>query len=249
MGRLEGKVAFISGATRGPGRRHAVRLASAGADIVAVDASGRINTVDHPLATVDEFERTIAQVEERGRTIVASFVDVRDRQGLRAAVDDGVRRLGRLDLVVAVTGNLPVAGADSRARFVDAVDADLIGVMNTVAVCLPHLKPGSSIVVVITSAAPGTARGTPAPEPTGRTWARRAVMRYVDALARQLVPHGIRVHTVHETVGECGRDSDNTFSEVASTRAEHEVGIVRRAADNCDPIGGRPGEADLDVLP
>ncbi len=105
-GRVEGKVAFITGAARGQGRSHAVRLAEEGADIIAVDYCGDIDTVDYPMGTEADLAETVRLVEALGRRIVASHADVRDSASLKAAVDAGVAELGRLDIVSANAGIL-----------------------------------------------------------------------------------------------------------------------------------------------
>src|SRR5437762_1342385 len=103
-GRVAGKVAFITGAARGQGRSHAVTLAAEGADIIAVDICADYDTTDYPLATADDLAQTVKEVEALDRRIVAVRADVRDRGDLAAAVDEGVDRLGRLDVVVANAG-------------------------------------------------------------------------------------------------------------------------------------------------
>ena len=112
MGRVEGKVAFITGAARGQGRSHAVRLAQEGADIIAVDLLGTVGTVGYPLATQEDMDETVRQVEALDRRIVASKADVRDSAALKAAVDDGVAQLGRLDIVLANAGIASFAPVD-----------------------------------------------------------------------------------------------------------------------------------------
>src|SRR5206468_2819951 len=99
-GRVEDKVAFITGAARGQGRSHAVRLAQEGADIIAIDICQQVEGVDFPMSTPDNLAETVALVEKQGRRIIATQADVRDYDALKAAVDDGVAQLGRLDIVV-----------------------------------------------------------------------------------------------------------------------------------------------------
>src|SRR5579871_6318301 len=138
MGKLEGKVAFITGAARGQGRSHAIRLAEEGADIIAVDICRQIESNPYPLASPEDLAETERAVKELGRNILARQADVRQRDELRDAVDAGVADLGRLDVVVANAGILPMAmGEPDPMDFVDAVDVDLVGVMNAVAVALP----------------------------------------------------------------------------------------------------------------
>ena len=100
-GQLEGKVAFITGAARGQGRSHAIRLAQEGADIIAVDICAQIDTVPYPMSTPDDLAETVRQVEALDRRIQASQADVRDRPALQAAFDAGVAALGPVDIVLA----------------------------------------------------------------------------------------------------------------------------------------------------
>src|SRR3712207_5774813 len=104
MGKLDGKVAFITGAARGQGRSHALRLAQEGADIIAVDICAQVDSVGYPLATPEDLAETVRQVEALDRRIVASPADVRDSAALKRAVDEGVAELGRLDIVLANAG-------------------------------------------------------------------------------------------------------------------------------------------------
>jgi (+)-trans-carveol dehydrogenase len=103
-GRVAGKVAFITGAARGQGRSHALRLAAEGADIIAVDLCGQIGTVPYPMATEADLAETVREVEALDRRIVATQADVRDYGAVKAAVEDGVAQLGRLDIVSANAG-------------------------------------------------------------------------------------------------------------------------------------------------
>ncbi|MFI1293247.1 SDR family NAD(P)-dependent oxidoreductase [Streptomyces sp. NPDC020792] len=145
-GRLVVKVAFITGAARGQGRSHAVRLVQEGADIIAVDICRQIESNAHPLTTPDDLAETRRLLEELGRRAVAHQADVREPGELQAAVADGVAELGRRDVVVANAGILSVAMGDADPLdFVDAVDVDLLGVLNTVVVSVPRLGEFASV--------------------------------------------------------------------------------------------------------
>jgi NAD(P)-dependent dehydrogenase (short-subunit alcohol dehydrogenase family) len=117
-GRLTGKVAFITGAARGQGRAHAVRMASEGADIIVVGVAGKLPPcVPYDPATPEDLTETVELVEATGRKILASVVDIRDVDGLQKAVDDGVAALGRLDIIVANAGiSAPRPGTTSRPK-------------------------------------------------------------------------------------------------------------------------------------
>src|SRR5467141_2804972 len=103
-GRVEGKVAFITAAARGQGRSHAIRLAQEGADIIAVDLCQQMDSVPYPMATPADLAQTVKEVEALDRRIIATQADVRDFGALKAALDDGVAQLGRLDIVSANAG-------------------------------------------------------------------------------------------------------------------------------------------------
>jgi len=203
VGRLEGKVAFITGAARGQGRSHAIRLAQEGADIIAVDICRQIESNPYPLSTPEDLAETERAVKELGRRIMARQADVRQREELRDAVDAGIRDLGRLDIVVANAGILPMAMGDPDAMdFVDAVDVDLVGVMNAVAVSLPHLPDGASIIVTGSTAGmmPNTTDNPQmGPGSAGYGWSKRTIIGYTEQLALHLAPRFIRVNAVHPT--------------------------------------------------
>ena len=128
MGELSGKVAFITGAARGQGRAHAVKLASEGADIIALDLCAQIDSVPYPLATSDDMAATVKLVEEAGGRIATYEADVRDRDAVKAAVRDGTAKFGdRLDIVVANAGIAPMAAANA---WQDVIDVNLTGVYN-----------------------------------------------------------------------------------------------------------------------
>ncbi len=199
--RLEGKVAVITGAARGQGRAHAVRFAQEGADIIALDLCEQIESNPYPLATAEDLVETQRLVEQLGRRVVTGQVDVRDRVALRDAVDAGAAELGGLDVVVANAGILPMAMGDPQVGdFVDAADVDLVGVMNTVSVSLPHLPDGSSIIVTGSTAGlvPGAADNPiMGPGGAGYGWAKRTIVSYVEELALHLAPRLIRINAMH----------------------------------------------------
>jgi len=202
-GRLEGKVAFITGAARGQGRAHAIAMAREGADIIAVDICRDIPSNPYPLATPDDLAETERSVKEIGRRVIARVADVRERHELREAVEAGLADLGKIDIVVANAGILPMAmGKPDPMQFVDASDVDLVGVMNTVAVAIPHLPDGASIIV--TGSTAGMIRGTTdnpnmGPGGAGYGWSKRIVMEYVDEMCLHLAPRMIRVNAIHPT--------------------------------------------------
>jgi len=201
MGRLDGKVAFITGVARGQGRSHAIRLAEEGADIIGVDLLDQMASLNYPQGTAADLAETVDAVKALDRRIMAEKADVRERAELRAVVDAGVAQFGRLDIVVCNAGILPVKHREP-SEFLDAVDVDLVGVFNTVSVTLPHLQAGASIVVTGSTAGlmPGTL-SNPAlgPGGMGYGYAKAMIPQYVETLALQLAPKMIRVNAIHPT--------------------------------------------------
>ncbi|WP_406444481.1 mycofactocin-coupled SDR family oxidoreductase [Streptomyces sp. NBC_00631] len=202
MGRVQDKAVFITGAARGQGRAHAVRLASEGADIIAVDLCEDIATNGYPLATEADLDETVRQVEKLGRRIVARRADVRDPAALKSAVSEGVAELGRLDAVVAQAGIAPLGPQQTAQAFLDAVTVDFNGVVHAVEAALPHLPDGASIIATgsIAGLIPATV-DNPANGPggLGYSFAKRQVSAFVHDLATVLLSRRIRVNAVHPT--------------------------------------------------
>lgn len=199
MGRVEGKVAFITGAARGQGRSHAVRLAEEGADIIAVDFVQDMDTVPYGLATRDDFELTVKQVEAAGRRIVAVEADVRDYDALKAAVDRGVDELGRLDIVSANAGILSLGKAHelTEQTWVDMIDINLTGVWHTTkAVTQPMIDLGNGGSIIITSSTAGVKGLANAAHYTA---AKHGIVGLMKSLVNELSQYRIRVNTVHPT--------------------------------------------------
>jgi (+)-trans-carveol dehydrogenase len=199
MGRVEGKVALITGAARGQGRSHAVRLAEEGADIVGIDLPGAVSTVPYPLATEDDMAETVALVEKEGRRMVALHADVRDADAMTAAVERGVDELGRLDIVLANAGiaSFSPGSQMSQAMWRDVIDINLNGVWNTVRPTLPILiDAGRGGAIVLTSSSAGLKGMANIPHYSA---AKHALVGLGRSLAIELGPHRIRVNTVHPT--------------------------------------------------
>ncbi|GAB2831550.1 mycofactocin-coupled SDR family oxidoreductase [Actinocorallia aurea] len=203
MGRVDGKVAFITGAARGQGRSHAVRLAQEGADIIAVDLCQDFGTVDYPMSTPDDLKETARLVEEQGRRIVTVQADVREAAQIREALEQGIAELGKVDVVVAQAGIAPLHGNPPLQAWSDVVNVNLLGSINAVQSALPHLAEGASVITVASAAAlmsmgmvqnPGSNPGG-----SGYAWAKRILADYTHELARQLAPRSIRANVVHPT--------------------------------------------------
>jgi SDR family mycofactocin-dependent oxidoreductase len=198
-GRLEGKVAFITGVARGQGRAHALRMAEEGADIIGVDICKSLDLCNYPLATPDDLEETERLVKERGRQFVGRIADVREKEALRAAVDEGLAQLGHLDIVVAQAAICPMGQSDDPVDFITTADVDLTGVLNTLAVSVPHLPDGSSIIITGSVAAQyeGTVQGQPGG--AGYGWAKMALGSFTERFAIYLAPRMIRINCIHPT--------------------------------------------------
>ena len=197
MGSLQGKVAFITGAARGQGRAEAIRLASDGADVIAVDLCDQIASVPYPMATPDDLAATVKLVEDTGARVVAREADVRDRDALDRALQAGLAELGRLDIVVANAGIAPMqAGSDG---WRDVIDVNLTGVHNTVEVAVPPLveQGDGGSIVLISSVAGLVGIGGADQGSVGYTAAKHGVVGLMRAYANHLAPHRIRVNSVH----------------------------------------------------
>ncbi len=198
MGRLHGKVALITGAARGIGRAQAVRFAEEGADIIALDVCGPIDTVITPPATPDDLDETARLVTEAGGRIVADIVDVRDTDGIQTATNRGVGLFGGLDIVCAT------AGITSRALVADLhenawktmIDVNLSGVWRTCRASAPHLIERGAGSMILTSSIAGL-RGLVGV--AHYTAAKHGVVGLMRSLANELAPHNVRVNTVHPT--------------------------------------------------
>jgi SDR family mycofactocin-dependent oxidoreductase len=200
-GRLEGKVAFITGAARGQGRSHAIRLAEEGADIIAIDICEQIESNLYPLSTPEDLAETAKAVENLDRRIIARKADVRDRSSLQAVVEEGMAEFGHLDVVVANAGIMPM-GTSNPMDFVDATDVDLIGVMSTVAVSIPHISDGGAIVVTGSTAglmSGTTDTGSMGGGGSGYGWSKKTLVGYVEQMALVLANRMIRVNAIHPT--------------------------------------------------
>ena len=208
MGRVEGKVAFITGAARGQGRSHAVRLAEEGADIIAVDLCRNIDSIGYALATPEDLEETAQFVEKTGQRIITAQADVREAAQLKEALENGISELGKVDIVVAQAGIAGMKGDPPLQTWTDVINTNLVGTINAIQVALPHLKEGASIIATgSTAALMDTAKkDNPGADPGGMAYmtAKRLLSQYVHDLATELSVRGIRANVVHPT--NCNTD-------------------------------------------
>ena len=199
MGRLEGKTAFITSAARGQGRSHAVRLAEEGADIIAVDVCGQIDSVPFPMSRPEDLEETVALVEALDRRIVAGQADVRDFSAVQRVVDQGVAAFGRLDIVSANAGIYShglLSEMDERT-WQDMIDVNLTGVWHTCKAAIPHIVAGGrGGSMILTSSTVGI-RAIANLGHYGA--AKHGVVGLMRTLALELAPQMIRVNSIHPT--------------------------------------------------
>ncbi|MCZ4078065.1 mycofactocin-coupled SDR family oxidoreductase [Rhodococcus sp. H36-A4] len=200
-GRLEGKVAFITGAARGQGRSHAIRLAQEGADIIAVDICENIDTVTpfYPLGTEDELAETVKQVEALDRRIFARRADVRDLDQLQSVFDEGVAELGRVDIVVANAG-IATYGRSwelTSEQWKDMIDVNLTGVFHTAKVAIPALIEACRGGSIVFTSSIGGLKGI---QQVGHyVAAKHGIVGLMRTMANELGQYKIRVNTVHPT--------------------------------------------------
>jgi SDR family mycofactocin-dependent oxidoreductase len=198
-GKLEGKVAFITGAARGQGRSHAVRLAQEGADIIAVDLCAQIGSVPYPMATPQDLDQTVKEVEALDRRIVATQADVRDYDALKQALDEGVAQFGRLDIVSANAGIVSYGRAEELAEqtWQDVIDTDLTGEWHAAKAAIPHLRAGGhGGSIILTSSDAGLKASQNLAHYVA---AKHGVIGLMRTLALELAPDFIRVNALAPT--------------------------------------------------
>jgi SDR family mycofactocin-dependent oxidoreductase len=197
-GRVEGKVAFVTGAARGQGRSHAVRLAEEVADIIAVDLCGPVPGLQYSHATEEDLQETVRQVEAHDRRIIARKADVRDESAMKAAIDEGVAEFGHLDIVVANAGICIIAPWDEVTPEIwnETISTNLTGVWNTVRLTAPHLIEAGGGSMILTSSAAGL-KGLPFLTPY--VAAKHGVTGLARAFAHELAEYNIRVNSLHPT--------------------------------------------------
>ncbi|MQA13819.1 MAG: mycofactocin-coupled SDR family oxidoreductase [Pseudonocardiaceae bacterium] len=231
MGRVEGKVALITGAARGQGRAHALRLAEEGADIIAVDLCGQLESVPYAMATEADLAQTAQQVEDLDRRILTAQADVRDLGLLQSTVSDGVSEFGRLDIVCANAGIASFAPTWelSEESWQEMIDVNLTGVWKTIKAAVPRLlEQGEGGSIILTSSIAGLIAF---PNLAHYTAAKHGVTGLMRTLAVELAPYRIRVNSVHPTTVDTDMvNNDEIYSLFlggveGATRADAEVGM------------------------
>jgi SDR family mycofactocin-dependent oxidoreductase len=220
-GRVAGKVALITGAARGQGRADALRLAEEGADVIVVDVCAPLPSVPYDSATPEDLAETVSLVEKTGRRVISGLVDVRDLGRLRATVDDAVRQLGRLDVVVANAGICVPKPWDQVTPqiYEDTISTNITGTWNTVMAAAPHLvTAGGGSVILISSAAGLKVQPFMVPYTTSKF----AVRGMAKAFAAELGQHNIRVNSVHPTGVNTPMGSGNMQAEIGAAIAGYD---------------------------
>jgi (+)-trans-carveol dehydrogenase len=199
MGRVSGKVAFITGAARGQGRSHAIRLAQEGADIIAFDFCTDLETVTYPMASPEDLQATVKEIEALGRRVIAEQVDVRDFDGMNSALQKAVASLGRLDIVVANAGIVSYGTAHTLGEdaWQQMIDINLTGVWKTCKAAIPHLLTGGAGGSIVLTSSVGGVKGVP--HVIHYAAAKHGVVGIMRTLANELAADMIRVNTVHPT--------------------------------------------------
>jgi len=197
MNSLQDKVAFITGIGKGQGRSHAVRLAREGADIIGIDALKTYDWMNYPLAEAADVEETVRLVEAEGRSIHAARADVTDLDSLRSALDAGVERFGRLDVVCANAGAFPrgsLTWETDPAQWRECVEVNLTGVFHTVHASVPHMiSAANGGSIIITSSGAALVSGSYFSDYSA---AKAALLSLTRTLAVELADHWIRVNAI-----------------------------------------------------
>lgn len=230
MARMTGKVALITGAGRGQGRSHAIRLAEEGADIIAADICMNLETVDYDMASKDDLAQTVKDVEALDRRILAVEADVRELAAMESVVAEGIERFGHIDAVVANAGiaSFGLSWELEEKVWRELIDINLTGVWNTVRAATPEMvAAGRGGSIVLTSSSAGLVS---IPNGAHYSASKGGVLSLSRAMAQELGPHGIRVNTVHPT------SVDTVMIHNEATYARFAPGITEPTRADVEPI-------------
>jgi SDR family mycofactocin-dependent oxidoreductase len=251
MGTLTGRVALVTGAARGQGRSHAVRLAEAGADVIAVDICAPISEMPYAMAAAEDLEETARRVEAVDRRIVTARVDVRDGDGLATAVGKAAQELGGLDVVVANAGVSTILASDGTApdaTWDAVVGTNMTGVWHTVEAALPALREtgrgGSIVLISSTAGLKGLVGAAGTPATLAYTASKHGVVGLMKAYAVGLAKESIRVNTIHPT----GVDTPMLANETLGTWFAEHPGDAEMMANALPVATIAPGDVSDAVL-
>lgn len=237
MGKLDGKVAVITGGGRGQGRSHAARLAADGADIAVCDITEQVGSVPSPTGQPGDLEQTIAEVEKHGRRCIALEADVRSTADMAKLADTAMAEFGRIDFLLANAGILSLSDTTwdlTDEQWDDMIDINLTGVFKACRAVVPHIRAGGrGGSVVITSSIAGL-RGVAGC--THYTAAKHGIVGLMRTLARELAPEMIRVNTIHPTGVDSPMSNNDYFP--AWLEEHEELGNAMRF--NLMPVDAMP---------
>jgi len=243
VGIAEGKVAIISGAARGQGRSHAVRLAREGADIIGFDICEDISTMSYPNASTDDLAETVRLVEAEGRTMIASVCDVRDAEGTARVVEEGVARLGRIDIILSNAGIIrlgPIPEEIDVQVWDDVLDTNLSGAFNLLRAAIPPMVDGGRGGSIILTGSTAGVRPVGSVDADGRfnsaglayAASKFAAVGIGKLLAEGLARHSIRVNVIHPTAVRSGMTMNAAMAklmEEASAGGENSISQMTNA--------------------
>ncbi|NLE81187.1 MAG: mycofactocin-coupled SDR family oxidoreductase [Rhodococcus sp.] len=242
MAGMDGRVAFITGAGRGQGRAHAVRLAREGVDIIGIDICANVASMTYPNATEDDLAETEKMVVEHGRRMVALKADVRDYYGLRSAFEEGYREFGRVDIIVANAGIIRMGpeSEDFLADWNDVIDTNLTGVYHTVRAALPEMRAGGRGGSIVMTSSTAGLKASPSLLASGNAYAsaKRGLVGLMQGLAGYLAPEWIRVNTIHPTGVASGMTLNDAMREL----------MEQAAAGGSNSISGMQNALPLQML-
>jgi SDR family mycofactocin-dependent oxidoreductase len=248
MAELDGKVAVISGAARGQGRSHALRLAGLGADIIALDICRDIETMDYPNASAADLQETVDQVEALDRRIQAYEVDVRDVNATTQAIDAGVAALGRLDIVLPNAGIVryhpETSIAEGAAIWADIVGTNMTGVYHVVASAIPHLIAGGRGGSIVMTGSVGATRPTPTNSAGSSSYiaAKSGLIGLMKTYALALGKHNIRVNIVHPTGVASGMTMNDAIAKLHEEAAAGGDNWISQSTNVLDVQLLQPGD-------
>ncbi|KDE99126.1 3-ketoacyl-ACP reductase [Mycolicibacterium aromaticivorans JS19b1 = JCM 16368] len=199
MGKLDNKVAVVSGAARGQGRSHAIALAAEGADVIVLDICADLEGNTYPLSRPEDLDETVLLVEKEGARCFSAICDVRERSAVWQTIADAVDEMGHLDIVVANAGICPMGKRQTLQSWSDTIDTDLVGVFNVIQASMPHLNDGASVIATGSLAAQLGSATNQGPGGSAYSLAKQMVAHYVNDLSVQLAKRMIRVNALHPT--------------------------------------------------